>query len=79
MVRIADHAGRIPVTTQIHQDDGERLREFFCHGVPHEVRLRVTVKQQQRTAPTAAQGVQMAGRAFYLLRLETAKHKLWPG
>ena len=45
------------VTTQIGDDDGESFREFRCHAMPDQMRLRIAVQQQQRWATAADQGV----------------------
>ena len=62
---IGGNPGRIAIATQIHQDHGEHLGQFVSHCVPHGMRLRMSVQQQQRRTASAAQSVQDSGRTFY--------------
>jgi hypothetical protein len=55
-------AGRlraVSVAAQVGGDDGEALGEPRRDLVPHEVRLRVAVKEQQRRAGAAADEVDL--------------------
>jgi len=48
----------LAVAAQVRRDDGEALCETGCDRVPHHVRLRVPVEQEERrpgTAPANAQ------------------------
>jgi hypothetical protein len=48
---------RVAVAAQIAAHDGEALREARRDGVPHRVRLRVAVQQEQRRAAAADDAV----------------------
>ena len=48
---------RHPIPRQIRGDDGMPLGEDGCGGVPHLVRLRIAVQQQQRRAAAPDRGV----------------------
>ena len=65
---------RIAITAQIHHHHGEMLFQLVRHQVPHDVRLRVTVQQQQGRTLTAAQGVQRASGALNLIGCKSVKH-----
>ena len=41
----------VAVTPEIRADDGEALGEDRCHAVPHRVRLRVAVQEEQGHSP----------------------------
>ena len=74
VLRISGRANRIAVAAQIHQHHGEFLCQRIGHGMPHHMRLRMPMHQQQRGTGPTPQRVQDSGRAFDITGNKRLKH-----
>ena len=64
---------RAAVAAQVGADHREALRHLRCHGVPHGVRLRVAVQQQQRRSGAAAAQAHLAAGDCHVLEREAGE------
>ena len=69
-------APRIAVAAQVHQHDREMLRKARRDEVPHRMRLRVTVQQEQGLAAARAPASEAHTAAQHLEPLETLERLL---
>ena len=65
--------GGVAVAAQVGADDGEALGEPRRDPVPHRVRLRIAVQQQERRPAAADPQLDLGTRAGDAPRLETGK------
>jgi hypothetical protein len=62
MAGVGGHPLGVATATQVGRHDSEATRQLGCHLVPHRMRLRMAVQQQQRRAVAAAPDCQAHAR-----------------
>ena len=72
--RVGGGLAAVTVTAQVAGDDGETLRQPRRDPVPHDVRLRIAVQQQQRRPRAADHGVNGGRAGVDILAVEALEH-----
>src|SRR5216683_6907138 len=68
----------VAVPTQIGGDDGVALGEVGCYPMPHQMRFRNTVQEQQRWSVAASDSVDRRTRGRDVELFESIEHGLEP-
>ena len=74
VARLASRLRARPVAAQVGTDHGVGVGESWRHGMPHDVRLRISVKEEKRRPAAAAGDVNMAARRLDTPRDEPCQH-----
>ena len=72
--KIIRFGNRIAITAQVGHNNAVRLGQILCHHVPHHMRLRISMQQQQRWTIAAHTSVNGRIGHVHINLLKTRKH-----